>query len=51
MLTYIELAARWSVSVHTLRHWVMLGRIQPVRLGRVVRFRESDVHEWEREGF
>lgn len=49
-LKYEDLAERLNVSVGTLRYWVMVGRLKPIKLGRLVRFPESYVNEIEKGG-
>jgi predicted DNA-binding transcriptional regulator AlpA len=45
-----ELAARYEVSVETVRKWRATGYGPPAhKLGRHVRYRLSDVLRWERE--
>ena len=41
-----EVSARLNVKESTLRAWVFQRRIPCIRLGRLVRFRESDLEEW-----
>jgi hypothetical protein len=51
LLTDRQLAARWSCSAKTLRNHRSAGEGCPfVRLGRLVRYRLSDVLEAERAG-
>jgi excisionase family DNA binding protein len=38
-------ARRLSVSLSTLRRWAADGRIEPVRIGRTVRYRVTDLDE------
>ena len=50
MLTPRELAERWSKSEKTLETYRRNGEGPAfVRLGRQVRYRESDVKRWEAE--
>lgn len=57
-----QVAASLGVSVKTVRSWVRgyynngtavrgypRGFIQPVRIGRLVRFKESDLNSWIEE--
>ena len=37
-LSYRDLSARWKIPVHTLRVWVMQGKLKALKLGRHVRF-------------
>jgi len=49
--TYRTLSEHWGVAVNTLRQWVMAGTLKPsIRLGRLVRFSESYIHEIESKG-
>lgn len=48
MLTYKDLAERWGVPKNTLMVWVMEKRLKPIKLGRIVRFPESDIIEIEK---
>ena len=48
-LTVPELAARWSVTDRTLRRMVDKGDLPVTRIGRSVRYRLSDVLEYEAE--
>ena len=43
LLTVEELAGKLKVSPRTLRFWSMTGQIPSVRLGRLWRFRQSDL--------
>lgn len=48
LLTEQQLAERWSVSIKTLQNRRVLGGFVPfVKLSRSVRYRLSDVVEWE----
>lgn len=45
-----QLAVRWGMSAKTLRNLRVAGGHVPfVRLGRLVRYRLSDVEAWERD--
>jgi excisionase family DNA binding protein len=46
LLTAAELAERLALSTSTVLDWFEAGRLPGFKLGRVVRFRESEVHEW-----
>jgi hypothetical protein len=51
LLTRIELARRWKVSIETLKRRERARILRPVRLdGRVIRYRLSDVLRIEEEG-
>lgn len=51
LLTPVELAARWGLSVHTLENW-RSGRRGPefLKVGRLVRYRLAAVELFERDG-
>ena len=52
LLTRLELARRWKVSVGTLKRRERARLLRPVRLdGRVIRYRVSDVLQIEEEGY
>jgi excisionase family DNA binding protein len=46
LLTAAELGETLAVSTSTVLDWFEAGRLPGFKLGRVVRFRESEVHEW-----
>ena len=46
LLTAAELAERLALSTSTVLDWFEAGRLPGFKLGRVVRFRESEVVEW-----
>lgn len=50
LLSYKDLKERWNVSVGTLRYWVMMKKLKPIKLGRLVRFPESYIIEIETRG-
>ena len=51
LLTRLELARRWKVSIETLKRRERTKVLQPVRLdGRIIRYRMSDVLRVEEEG-
>jgi excisionase family DNA binding protein len=50
LLSIKEVSTRLKVKESTLRAWVFQKRIPFVRLGRLVRFRESDLEDWARTG-
>ena len=50
LLRLDEAAAALAVSTRTLRNFVYRGEIEPVRLGRAVRFRSSDVARLQQRG-
>ena len=48
LLTPREVAARFRVSTRTLETWRFAGRgPKYLRIGGHVRYRPSDIHEWE----
>jgi excisionase family DNA binding protein len=49
LLTAAELAERLALSTSTVLDWFEAGRLPGFKLGRVVRFRESEVLEWLEE--
>jgi hypothetical protein len=52
LLTRIELARRWKVSIETLKRRERTKILRPVRLdGRVIRYRLSDVLRIEEQGY
>lgn len=46
LLDIKEVSDRLSIRENTLRAWVFQRRIPCIRLGRLVRFRESDLAAW-----
>jgi hypothetical protein len=51
LLTRREVAARWKVSVETVKRREQARILRPVRLeGRIVRYRMSDVARIEEDG-
>jgi hypothetical protein len=52
LLTRLELARRWKVSIETLKRRERARILRPVRLdGRVIRYRMRDVLRIEEEGY
>jgi hypothetical protein len=52
LLTRLELARRWKVSIETLKRRERAKILRPVRLdGRIIRYRISDVLRIEEEGY
>jgi hypothetical protein len=52
LLTRLELARRWKVSIETLKRRERTKILRPVRLdGRIIRYRMSDVLRIEEEGY
>jgi hypothetical protein len=52
LLTRLELARRWKVSIVTLKRRERAKILRPVRLdGRVIRYRMSEVLRIEEEGY
>jgi hypothetical protein len=52
LLTRLELARRWKVSIDTLKRRERAKILRPVRLdGRIIRYRMSDVLRIEEEGY
>jgi len=46
LLTPPELADCLGIQVSTVYQWTHQGFVQHVKLGKLVRFRESDVNKW-----
>jgi hypothetical protein len=52
LLTRLELARRWKVSIETLKRRERAKILRPVRLdGRIIRYRMRDVLRIEEEGY
>jgi hypothetical protein len=52
LLTRLELARRWKVSIETLKRRERARILRPVRLdGRIIRYRVSDILRIEEEGY
>jgi hypothetical protein len=52
LLTRLELARRWKVSIETVKRRERAKVLRPVRLeGRIIRYRMSDVLRIEEEGY
>ena len=52
LLTRLELARRWKVSIETLKRRERTKILRPVRLdGRIIRYRMSDVLRIEEEDY
>jgi hypothetical protein len=52
LLTRLELARRWRVSIETIKRRERTRILRPVRLdGRIIRYRMSDVLRIEAEGY
>lgn len=49
LLARPELTARWSVSRETLKRRERDGTLTPLKLGRLVRYRLSQIEEIERQ--
>lgn len=51
LLTRLDLARRWKVSIETLKRRERAKILRPLRLeGRIVRYRLSDIRQIEEEG-
>ena len=46
LLDIRELEGRLNIRQSTLRAWIFQGKIPVVRIGRLVRFKESDLDRW-----
>ena len=52
LLTRVELARRWKVSIETLKRRERAKILRPVRLDeRLIRYRMSDIVRIEKEGY
>jgi hypothetical protein len=52
LLTRREIAARWKVSIETVKRRERARILRPMRLdGRIIRYRMSDVVQIEQEGY
>jgi hypothetical protein len=52
LLTRLELARRWKVSIETVKRRERAKVLRPVRLnGRIIRYRMSDVLRIEEEAY
>lgn len=49
LLTPKELCKIYNISIFTLYKWTSLGLIPHIKLKRTIRFRESDLAEWEEQ--
>lgn len=45
--TLPEVAARWQLSVQTLRRWIKAGQLRPVLLGRSLRIERAEIQRLE----
>lgn len=46
LLTPQQIAEKLGVAVSTIYQWTHTGFIPHIKLGRFVRFRESDINKW-----
>lgn len=46
-LTTKELTVRWKVAEGTIRRWIREGRLSAVKIGRQLRFAESEINRFE----
>ena len=46
LLDITEVSERLSIKKSTLRAWIFAGKLPVVRLGRLVRIRESALADW-----
>jgi excisionase family DNA binding protein len=51
LMTVQEVAEHLHLSPHTIYKWVEKGRIPVIRLGYCVRFRPSDIAEFEEQRY
>lgn len=47
-LTIQDVAARWKISVPTVRRMIARGEVSPVRIGRAVRIEYGEIERFER---
>jgi excisionase family DNA binding protein len=50
LLPVDEVAARFGATVAAIRKWTRQGKLRPVRLGRLVRYRLTEVERVMAEG-
>jgi len=50
LLTPKEFAAELSVTVSCVRRWILLRRIESIRVGRLVRIRTAELDRLLKEG-
>ena len=48
-LTIQEVAARWKISVPTIRRMIARGEVSPVRIGRAVRIEYGEIERFEKD--
>lgn len=41
--------ARYGISEHTLNVWISKGKIPYIKVGKLVKFKESLLSKWEKE--
>jgi excisionase family DNA binding protein len=46
LLTPQQIAEKLGVAISTIYQWTHTGYIPHIKLGRFVRFRESDIEKW-----
>jgi len=49
LLTRRRLSDRWEYSIETLKRWEKNGKLNPLKLGRNVRYRLADIEALERQ--
>ena len=49
LLDIKQVSERFAIKESTLRAWVFQRRIPCIRLGRLIRFRESELDAWVRK--
>ena len=47
-LTIQDVAARWKISVPTVRRMIARGEMSPVRIGRAIRIERGEIERFER---
>jgi excisionase family DNA binding protein len=48
-LTIQDVAARWKISVPTVRRMIARGEVSPVRIGRAVRIEYGEIERFEKD--
>ncbi len=47
LLTRQQLSKRWEISPETLKRWEKAGKLNPLKLGKSVRYRLADIEKIE----
>jgi len=48
LLSYAQLASRWSLSERQVHRWLRRYGVEPLRIGKGVRYRAHDIQRFER---